>query len=178
MIDGRLLAPASAAWLASAGTLLLLERLPMSSDRAAWSARALLAFLAVSAAYAVLALALHRRLPRGVLVFVAGLLLGASVAAMHVHSLSPDPVAGWLDARVTATVQGVVTGEPIVRTQSRAAVWQQPSHLEVRLATGRVSARIQRFEEGDLRGFIWAEAPVGSAPTPSKTPLEHAVPRF
>jgi hypothetical protein len=46
------------------------------------------------------------------------------------------------------------------------------------LATAYPQDKATGFEEGDLRGFIWAEAPVGSAPTPSKTPLEHAVPRF
>lgn len=143
MIDGRLLVPASTAWLASASTLAVLARLPTAADRQVWSARVVILVLLATVAFVVLTLLLRARLARWAVVAVAGLLLGGSVAAMHVHSLSPQPVSAWVDGRVTAAAWGVVSGEPVLRTQSRAAVWQQPSHLEVRLATSRVSARGQ-----------------------------------
>lgn len=163
MIDGRLLVPASTAWLASATTLVVLARLPTSVDRQVWSVRVLILVLLIAVAFVVLLLLLRARLARWVVVAVAGLLLGGSVAAMHVHSLSPQPVSPWVDGRVTATVLGVVTGEPVLRTQSRAAVWQQPSHLEVRLATSRVSARGQTV---DLDIPLLLRLPADARPPP------------
>lgn len=63
-------------------------------------------------------------------------------------------------------------------TKCHGAVERLSADVKDLLATAYPQDKATGFEEGDLRGFIWAEAPVGPAPTPSKRPLEPAVPRF
>ncbi len=69
------------------------------------------------------------------------LLLGVLGAAGQSAVVTSDPVAGWVDARATAEVRGVVVTEARQRQSSTARAWQQSASLEIRVATSRMSAR-------------------------------------
>ncbi len=147
MIDGRLLAPAVAVWLgALAASLLLAQPASLEARHAAavaccWAAAGLGAALAAWTGPARGRARPRWRPPPLALVTAATGLLGVLVAALHVSALTPPPLTAWVEARAVATVRGVVTGEPVTRTSTSAAIWQPASHLEVGIATSRVSAR-------------------------------------
>lgn len=141
MIDGRLLAPALAAWIAAATVVF------------AWSAghRSLLLPAALLAA-TVLAIVLARargRQSRVRLVLlgtaVAGMLGGLS-ASVQLGNLTAEPMQSWARAGATATVVGRVANDPIRREPPGGAWW--PARLEMRLHASEVSARGLRVSVG------------------------------
>lgn len=148
MNDGRLLLPAGAAWAGAAVTVLLLGLVGDATARHP-AGLAVCAGALVTAA-ATLAIAAVGRWPRpqqrrwlraGVAVPLCAGALGVLVAGWQVAALSAPPLGGWIQTRATAIVTGVVSGEPVVRRSTRAALWQAPARQEVRLATSSVSAR-------------------------------------
>jgi competence protein ComEC len=145
VIDGRLLAPAVAVWLGALAAGLLLGLSVELSDRhelAVGMCRATAALAVALAGWVCLqSRAGRRQVPTGVVISAAAGLLGVLMAGLHVAALTPAPLTTWTQGRAVATVRGIVTGEPVVRNSLTAASWQPTSHLEVRLATSRVSAR-------------------------------------
>ena len=134
MIDGRLLAPALAAWIAAA-VVVFAE----SSGVRSW--------LLPVALLAVVALAMVLSRARGTWSRVRLLLLGAAVAAVlgglsasvQLGNLTAEPVQSWARAGATATVVGQVASDPIRREPPGGAWW--PARLEMRLHASQMSAR-------------------------------------
>jgi Protein of unknown function (DUF3365) len=108
-------------------------------------------------------------------------------------NVAPSWAARFVEAgtgKKAASVEGVVVDlgdrvgvlKPIPTaatcTKCHGSAERLSPDLRNLLATAYPLDKATGFEEGDLRGFIWAEAPVGAAPTPSKSPLEHRVPLF
>ena len=60
--------------------------------------------------------------------------------AEKVHAVTGPPMAGWASARVTATIEADITGEPVHRQPPVGRSWQA-EWVEVPLATSRVAAR-------------------------------------
>lgn len=75
---------------------------------------------------------------------------------------------------------GVLRPLPTAATCTKCHGSAERLSPEVRdlLATAYPQDKATGFEEGDLRGFIWAEAPVGATPTSPRTPRDQGVPRF
>ncbi len=77
-----------------------------------------------------------------------GLAIGIASAGLMVVSLAADPVASWSSTRATATVQAVITGDPVARTRAGAAVWQGSTMIEARISSSTVTARGESVEVG------------------------------
>lgn len=141
MIDGRLLLPAGAAW---AGALLAgLAIAQADCDR---HGRALLIAIVAAIGLAILvvtAVVSRPRSPRSaarLTLLVLGALLAAALAAgLGGAATSAEPLASWVSARATATVEAVVTGEPVRQNVVGAAAWR--TRLETRLVVHRITAR-------------------------------------
>lgn len=139
MTDGRLLLPATSAWIGAVVVTVALRAVP---DLAARHDAAGQVFLTVLVLSAIVGLASWRRRVRlAVVVGVGGLLVGLASAAVHVDALAAPPLTDWVSARATATVVGVVVSEPMVKTGSAAAGWATAPRREVRMATSEVAAR-------------------------------------
>jgi competence protein ComEC len=137
--DARLLVPASVAWGGAAVTTVVLAAVPDLAERHLWTVRCLVA-VAVALVGLAIAAAWVRIRPSWAIA-VASLLVGIGSAGVHAAALDPAPVRDWVASRATAMVHGVVVGEPSIRRRADAAVWQQSSYREVRLATTSVAAR-------------------------------------
>jgi competence protein ComEC len=142
VIDGRLLLPAGAAW--SGAYVGGVVGWPQSLALALLAVVALL--VATSAGVRGFAV-VHRapwppRPPRRLAVVTTVCLLAGMLAAlMQATALAAEPLASWAQARATATVVAVVTGEPVRRTSPGRLSWQDSSRLEVRIASEQVTAR-------------------------------------
>lgn len=153
MIDGRLLAPAAAAWLGAVVSTVLINAEPGLPVRHAHA----VTVVAVTGAAVVLGVSAawfaRSRLARTPLlgmaaIGVAGLALGVGSAACHVIALTPSPLTEWVSARATAQVTAVIAGESVVRTTPNAPIWAAHSRQEVRIATAAVAARGGRMDVG------------------------------
>ena len=149
-MDGRLLVAAGAAWLGSAATQIGLDHVVPATARhgAAVTVLGCGGALAVVAAIILIASA-SRRSGRRVALGVIGLLaaFGSLSGSWLVSVNSGWPLAGWTNERVTATIDGLVTGEPEQRRPSLTQSWQS-NFFDVRLATSRISARGETVDVG------------------------------
>jgi competence protein ComEC len=137
--DGRLLLPASAAWAAATVVTVALRAIPGLASRHDAAGLVVAVVLVLSLVLALLAWS--RRVPWAAIVVAAGLLIGLGSAAVHAAALAAPAVTDWISARATATVVGVITTEPIVRSGSPTAAWYSAPRREVRMATSAVAAR-------------------------------------
>ena len=155
-LDARLLAPATGLWIGAALALAALDRVPALTERHDLARAGLVA--SVTALTAILAGAVIRRAvirgsrpSRGpararrqeavVAVALGGcaLLGGVAAACLPVTAGTAAPIGAWIDGRVTATVHGVVTGEPVRRDSTAAP--SRPAWTEVRVRATRIEAR-------------------------------------
>ena len=149
MTDGRLLLPAGAAWLGSAVVAWRLGEVPTVAARHEAAVIVLAGSAVVLAAGLVLAAAALRSsvevslLVGLTLVFLA---IGALGTAGRTATWTADPVAGWVDQRATAVVQGRVATEPVLREVSGRSAWGAARWWELRLAAEAVSARGARVD--------------------------------
>ncbi len=170
--DARLLVPAGGVWLGAAvarAALVQPGALVARHEAASQLAGATTAagFLLVS----ILCVLAWRRVPvrwAAVIALIA-VLLGAFAAALNVSTLTSAPLAGWVDARATVHVHGVIATEPRVRTMTGAAIWQQTSVVEVRLATDHVSARGEGLA---IEIPLVLRLPLGMTIPPPGTPVD------
>lgn len=139
MIDGRLAVPAAAAW---GGAVLVTivtqsESLPTSRHRLALC---LLAGILICAGGIVIGSVIGRRRTVGLLIGL-GLAVGGASAGLQIAALTGEPMGGWVEQRATATLTGIVTSDPVIRTRPAAAVWQPARTAEIRFATTTAAAR-------------------------------------
>ena len=141
MIDGRLFAPAMAAWVAAAFVVLA-----HASDAPSW-------LLPASVGVAVVALLLGVRHSRGraglrllILASVLAAVLGGMSAFARLSNLNAEPVHGWARNGATATVVGQVASDPVRREPPGGAWW--PARLEMRVDTSTIQARGLRVDAG------------------------------
>lgn len=144
MTDGRLLLPAGAAWL---GAAVAAWRLGDATTLVARHGAAMVvlagAAVVLAAGLAIGVAALRSRGEVSLLVgmTLAFLAVGALATAARTAVWTADPLAGWVDHRATAVVQGTVATEPILREARGGAAWGDARWWEVRLSTEVVSAR-------------------------------------
>ena len=141
--DVRLVVPAACAW---AGALAV--RVGLDHRIAV-----LVCSLAVAALVVMVGLAtvVVRGMPwRPVALLVAAGLLGAGAgavaSAVHLAPLHAEPVATWTVQRAIVDVEGVITGESVVRTSTRAAVWQDRTSRVMPVATTRVATAAEAVD--------------------------------
>ena len=143
MIDGRLLVPAGAAWLACAGVLAVTGQTEESAVRHF----AALLVLAVSGAVVVgVFVRLGALLIRGtpirhglILVTLLGFGAGAFSAGLHVQAITAAPLAQWTDDESLVSVIGVAGEEPIASTHQTG--WGSVTSARMKLATESIVVR-------------------------------------
>lgn len=151
MIDARLALPAVAAWLGAiaiqvASGSMVASMVDASIRRGVigWGS---LALVAGCLPWIIGWLPRNRGGRSALVASVAlGMAVGVASAAIMVVTLAADPVASWTQSRATATVQGVISGDPVTRSRAGAAVWQGTSMVEMRIDTASVAARGERVE--------------------------------
>ncbi|MBU6244767.1 MAG: DNA internalization-related competence protein ComEC/Rec2 [Actinomycetales bacterium] len=144
MIDARLAIPAAAAWLGAVVVQCCAWSIADAAERRViigWGAIAV-GSLALPVILGLLPAGRRGRSRWGSLPSVAlGLAVGVATSAIMVVALAQDPVATWVERRSTATIQGVVSSDPVTKSRNAAAIWQSTSSIEARLDTARVTAR-------------------------------------
>lgn len=150
MIDGRLLAPAAAAWVGAAVTL-------------AWTP-VVGVLLAMTLGGAALLLGARGFTSTTQIAGLAGVfvLLGTGAAALQSQSLSPSPLDSWIDQRASAVVVGTVAGEPRQHRPAATGQWWDQGSATVRVMARSIEAR--------------GEVLVVSLPMRLRVPLDAAVP--
>lgn len=144
MIDARLAVPAAAAWLGA----IIVQSCSWAIEDAG-ERRLIIGWGAVAIGSIALPLILgllpvRRPAAQGWAALPSlalGLALGSATSAIMVVALAQDPVATWVERRSTATVQGVISSDPVARSRSSAAIWQAASAIEARLDTSEVMVR-------------------------------------
>lgn len=153
MIDGRLLVPAVGTWLGAAACQAwltthdsMVERHALAIRIAFGAAAAALLLVLVVLAVTVLVATRTEHRPRDVAIAAGAVALGVLAVALWVVRTAPPPVAEWLDARATAQVVGVVTGEPETRVAGAGRMWGESAWLQVAIRAERISARGQTVQ--------------------------------
>ncbi len=145
MIDARLLVPATAAWLGAVLTIVGADLAgDLESKHAVTLWLGLLGLALVVVAVILGAVMTTTSVTQIIVTASLGLALGICSASGHVWALTASPVSTWIDASATATVEGVVTGEPVTLQLTGAAIWQASTATQVRIATSWVQARGER----------------------------------
>ncbi|MFM8895877.1 MAG: hypothetical protein ACKOE2_11020, partial [Actinomycetales bacterium] len=153
MIDVRLAVPAVAAWLGAIAIQVGADQLSNALIEPGMR-RAVIGVISLVTCAACMPWVLgwlpRRRPSAGSLAasVALGLAVGVGSAGLMGVSLAAEPVAGWSQARATATVQGVITSDPVARTRTGAAIWQDSTMLEARISTSSVAARGDGVEIG------------------------------
>lgn len=141
MIDGRLFAPALAAWIAAAIVVFA-----QTSGLRSWLLPTVLVGLAT---LAVVLLRWGRRRP-GLRLLILGsaiaALLGGASASARIANLTAEPVNAWTRNGATATVVAQVASDPVRREPPGGAWW--PARLEMRLDASTIQARGLRVDVG------------------------------
>jgi competence protein ComEC len=148
VLDARLLAPAAGLWIGAAATGLVLDRVPQLEQRYDLARIGLLIALAtlIGALLALVVLVRngwrarsHREGAIAMSIGLGAVLAGVAAACLPVVSSTAPPIGGWIDGRVTAIVEGVVTGESVTRD----GVPDRPDRpwTEVRMRASRITAR-------------------------------------
>lgn len=122
-MDARLLAPAGAAWVCAAGTLLACATWPQAT----------LELIAAALLGALVIFVMTRRLT--IRVIALACTFGILLAGVHADSRHSEPLQALVMSHSTVEAQGVVTSDPITRTSANAPIWmsQTSTSLTIRV---------------------------------------------
>ena len=141
MIDGRLLAPALAAWITAAVVVLA-----HTAGLRGW----IPAMVVVTIAASVMVLRRSSRGQSGIRLLITGTavaaVLGGMSAFAQLGNLASEPVRSWASVGATATVVAQVASDPVRREPPGGAWW--PARLEMRLSASAIEARGRFVEVG------------------------------
>lgn len=141
MIDGRLLAPALAAWITAAVVVLA-----HTAGVRGW----IPAMVVVMIAASVIVLRRSSRGQLGIRLLITGTavaaVLGGMSAFAQLGNLASEPVRSWASVGATATVVAQVASDPVRREPPGGAWW--PARLEMRLSASAIEARGRFVEVG------------------------------
>ncbi|MSO27266.1 MAG: DNA internalization-related competence protein ComEC/Rec2 [Candidatus Nanopelagicales bacterium] len=143
MIDLRLLLPAGAAWVGAVAVVLSANAVPQLVERHEQTSVVLLAAIFVLGPVWLFAPRLGRDRATLLRTGVFGLAVGVAAASWQILALTAQPLAGWVDAGATATVNGTINGDAQRQTSRAQAAWQAATTIQLRVNTSQIGARGQ-----------------------------------